>query len=157
MHIRSNHDLNEERLLKLLSDSAPKNVQLLFEHESSDNFEAFIKKFKHLQQKGIGFTFDTAHIFGAGIRPEDIKSVAGGTMPTLIHLNGSQCTLNSHRDVHVPICSEFDNVFNKNTLKKFLQDYRQTPIIIEARNDPDYYDSRQLVKNIENVDDMGMV
>ena len=48
MHIRSNHELDEERLLKLLSDSAPKNVQLLFEHESSDDFAAFIKKFKHL-------------------------------------------------------------------------------------------------------------
>ena len=89
MHIRSNHELDEERLLKLLKDSAPKNVQLLFEHESSDDFKAFIAKFKHLQQKGIGFTFDTAHIFGAGIRPEDIKSVAGNIVPTLIHLNGS--------------------------------------------------------------------
>lgn len=48
MHIRSNHDLNEERLLKLLRESAPKNVQLLFEHESSDDFRAFLSKFKHL-------------------------------------------------------------------------------------------------------------
>lgn len=77
MHIRSNHELNEERLLKLLKESAPKNVTLLFEHESSDNFEKFIEKFKHLREKGIGFTFDTAHIFGAGVKPEDIKKIAG--------------------------------------------------------------------------------
>ena len=77
MHIRSNHDLNEERLLKLLKESAPKNVTLLFEHESSDNFEKFIEKFKHLREKGIGFTFDTAHIFGAGVKPENIKKIAG--------------------------------------------------------------------------------
>lgn len=116
MHIRSNHELNEERLLKLLKDSAPKNVTLLFEHESSDNFEKFIEKFKHLREKGIGFTFDTAHIFGAGVKPENIKKIAGDVQPTLIHLNGSQCPFNSHRDVHVPICSEFDNVFNEKTL-----------------------------------------
>ena len=77
MHIRSNHELNEERLLKLLKESAPKNVTLLFEHESSDNFEKFIEKFKHLREKGIGFTFDTAHIFGAGVKPENIKKIAG--------------------------------------------------------------------------------
>ena len=77
MHIRSNHDLNEERLLKLLKESAPKNVTLLFEHESSDNFEKFIEKFKHLREKGIGFTFDTAHIFGAGVKPENIQKIAG--------------------------------------------------------------------------------
>ena len=77
MHIRSNHELNEERLLKLLKENAPKNVTLLFEHESSDNFEKFIEKFKHLREKGIGFTFDTAHIFGAGVKPENIKKIAG--------------------------------------------------------------------------------
>ena len=48
MHIRSNHDLDEERLLKLLHDTAPKNVTLLFEHESSDDFAAFVNKYKHL-------------------------------------------------------------------------------------------------------------
>lgn len=89
MHIRSNHELNEQRLLKLLKESAPKNVTLLFEHESSDNFEKFIEKFKHLREKGIGFTFDTAHIFGAGVMPENIKKIAGNVVPTLIHLNGS--------------------------------------------------------------------
>lgn len=89
MHIRSNHDLDEERLLKLLHDSAPKNVQLLFEHESSDDFAAFVSKYKHLQEKGIGFTFDTAHIYGAGVLPGDIKKVANGVMPALIHLNGN--------------------------------------------------------------------
>ena len=53
-------------------------MKLLFEHESSDNFEKFIEKFKHLREKGIGFTFDTAHIFGAGVKPEDIKKIANG-------------------------------------------------------------------------------
>ena len=106
MHLVSTKDFDKDRLIEF-SEALPENMKLLIEHIPSDNFESFLKVFGPLCSKKFGLTFDTAHIFGAGTKIEDVIAQKKYE-PSLIHLNGNLRKFGSGSDEHIGMCSDLD-------------------------------------------------
>lgn len=93
----------------------------------------------------IGLTFDTAHIFGSGYSVEKLINECK-IIPDLIHLNGNMEGLGSKKDKHTAMCKEFDKVWTKELLGKFLRKYDKIPKIIENRDAYSYDGELETIK-----------
>lgn len=64
--------------LKMVLSNMNENVRLVFENEPFDDYDTFVKEVCAIQNelntkvRKVGVCVDTAHLWGSGVKPEDL-------------------------------------------------------------------------------------